>query len=37
MEKYQVTLLIYSNNKFSPCDEWSVAENNELYQVIRPS
>lgn len=29
VEKYQVALLIYSNNKFSPSDEWLIEENNK--------
>lgn len=28
VEKYQVTLLIYSNNKFSLPDKWLIEENN---------
>lgn len=30
VEKYQVILLTYSNNKFTSSDEWLIEENNKL-------
>jgi len=30
VEKYQVTLLIHSNSKFRPSDEWLIEENKKL-------